>query len=70
MGEERDPGEGDEPEPDEGHGPLAVVLEDVARDRFGLAFVRDHERRCAVDENAGAAEEREDDESDAGRRPG
>ena len=42
-----------------------MVVQHVGCDRVALALVRDHEQRRAVDEDAGAAEQREHDEADA-----
>src|SRR4029079_7211965 len=58
-------GRGDEREPEQREGPLAVVAEYIAGDRVPVALVRNDEQRGAVDEDPGSAEQREHDEADA-----
>jgi hypothetical protein len=54
-----------EAEPDQRPGPVAPAFERRRRDRVLLAFVRHHDRRDEVDQQAGAAEQGEHDEADA-----
>ena len=56
---------GEEPEPDQRPRPIAPVAERRRGDRVLLALVRYDERRGGVDQDAGAAQEGEDDEADA-----
>ena len=58
-------GDGEEPEADQRPGPVAAVAERRRGDGVVLPLVGDDERRREVDEDAGAAEQREDDEADA-----
>ena len=59
------PGDGEEAEPDQRPGPVAPVAERRRGDRVVLPLVGDHEPRGEVDEDAGPAEQGEDDEADA-----
>ena len=58
-------GDADQAEPDEGPGAVAALGEHLCRDRLLLALVRDHEHGGEVDEEPGAAEQRQDDEAEA-----
>src|SRR6185295_16427178 len=58
----------DEPEPDQRPGPVAPAFERSRRDRVLLAFVGHDEHRDEIDQQAGAAEQRENDEADAVER--
>jgi hypothetical protein len=55
----------DEREPDQRPGPVATVPQRGSRDGVLLALVRHDEGSCCVDDDAGAAEQGEDDEADA-----
>ena len=57
--------DGEEPEPDQRPRPVAPVAERRGGDRVLLALVGDDERGGEVDEDAGPAQEGEDDEPDA-----
>ena len=59
--EERDAGEA---EADDGPRPVAALGQDLGRDRPVTALDRNHEDGREVDEDAGAAEQREDDEAE------
>ena len=65
RGEEDGAGDRDEPEADQRPGPVAPVAEGRRGDRVLLALVGHDERGGEVDEDAGPAEEGEDDEADA-----
>ena len=65
MAEERDAGHGDEREPDHGERVLAMVAEHLGGERVPLALVGNDERAGAVDDDPGAAEQRQHDEADA-----
>ena len=70
AGEEGQDGDRDQPERDEAGGMFAALREDVLGHRAVIALLRDDEDRGEVDEDPGAAEQRQDDEARAGRRRG
>ena len=63
--EQRDEGDGDEPEADQRPGPVAAVAQGGRGERVLVALVGHHERRGQVDQDPRAAEQREHDEADA-----
>ena len=70
MWPERDPGEqhdarqGEQPEADQRPGVVAALAQGLSGDRVLLALVRDDEHGRQVDEDPGAADQRQDDEAD------
>ena len=65
RGEDEDGREAEDREPDQTPGPVAVLLQLDSGDRVVGPLLGDHEPRCDVEQDAGAAGEREHDERDA-----
>ena len=67
-GQEYDTRQTEQPEADQRPGAVAALAEGLRSDRLVVALVGDDEQRCEIDEDAGAADQREDDEADTVER--